>query len=97
VPGYVCTLNQGITTSQAAAPMNATMSHSWSQTAFKAGNNGGRTRSCFQTTFQIFVGPGGFLTFGGQGGPVVVSDAVGNQFTYGANIGPLVKNVWYDF
>jgi len=50
-----------------------------------------------QPNFQIFVGPGGFLTFGGQGGPVVVSDAVGNQFTYGANIGPLVKNVWYDF
>jgi hypothetical protein len=49
-----------------------------------------------QPNFHILVNPGGFLTFGGQGGPNVVQD-VGNQYSYGADIGPLVRNVWYDF
>ena len=50
-----------------------------------------------QANFQLFAGSGG-LTFRGHGGPNIVYDgAVGNQYSYGANIGPIVKNVWYDF
>ena len=49
-----------------------------------------------QPNFHILVNPGGLLTFGGQGGPTVVQSG-GNQYSYGADIGPLVKNVWYDF
>ena len=30
-------------------------------------------------------------------GPTVIMEDAGNQYSYGANIGPLVKNVWYDF
>ena len=49
-----------------------------------------------QANFQLFAGSGG-LTFRGHGGPDVVYDgAVGNQYSYGADIGPIMKNVWYD-
>lgn len=54
------------------------------------GNQGG------QANFHIFVEPGGILTFRGHGGPFV-ADYLGNQYSYGAAIGPLVRNVWYDF
>ena len=49
-----------------------------------------------QPNFHVLVNPGGLLTFGGQGGPTVAQSG-GNQYSYGADIGPLVKNVWYDF
>jgi len=49
-----------------------------------------------QANFHIFVEPGGVLTFRGHGGPFVV-DHLGNQYSYGAVIGPLARNVWYDF
>ena len=49
-----------------------------------------------QANFHIFVEPGGLLRFRGNAGPSVVMDA-GNQYSYGADIGPLVKNTWYDF
>jgi len=47
--------------------------------------------------FHIFVGSGGLLTFGGYAGPTVITDPRGNPYVYGADIGPLVRNVWYDF
>lgn len=50
-----------------------------------------------QANFHIFVGSGGQLTFRGHGGPDFVYDGAGNQYSYGADIGPVVKNVWYDF
>ena len=50
-----------------------------------------------QANFIIFVEPGGRLTFKGHAGPTVVTDDAGNQYDYGADAGPLVKNVWYDF
>jgi len=50
-----------------------------------------------QANFHIFIGSDGQLTFRGHGGPTVVMDGAGNEYSYGANIGPVVKNVWYDF
>jgi hypothetical protein len=49
-----------------------------------------------QANFMIFAGSGG-LSFQGHAGPDIVYDgAIGNHYSYGANIGPIVKNVWYD-
>lgn len=50
-----------------------------------------------QANFHIFAGSDGLLKFRGHGGPTVVTDSAGNEFSYGADIGPVVKNVWYDF
>ena len=50
-----------------------------------------------QANFHIFIQPDGTFKFRGHGGPTVVQDTVGNQYSYGAVIGPVVKNVWYDF
>ncbi|HKQ26941.1 MAG TPA: heparin lyase I family protein [Burkholderiales bacterium] len=47
--------------------------------------------------FHIFVWPGGLLAFRGYAGPTVIMEDNGNQYIYGAEIGPLVRNVWYDF
>jgi hypothetical protein len=49
-----------------------------------------------QANFHVVVEPGGHLRFRGHGGPQVVDD-VGNQYSYGADIGDVQKNVWYDF
>jgi len=47
--------------------------------------------------FHIFVWPGGLLKFRGYAGPSVITEDNGNQYIYGADIGTLTKNVWYDF
>jgi hypothetical protein len=49
--------------------------------------------------FHIFVRSGGLLTFRGYAGPTVIleDDGIENPYIYGADIGPLIKNVWYDF
>ncbi len=49
-----------------------------------------------QANFHVAVQPGGLLTFRGNAGPTVAGDE-GNQYSYGADIGPLARNVWYDF
>jgi len=49
-----------------------------------------------QANFHVVVEPGGLLTFVANAGPTVVGDQ-GNQYSYGADIGQLQKNVWYDF
>jgi Polysaccharide lyase len=50
-----------------------------------------------QANFHVFVESGGRLTFRGHGGPSVDTDDAGDQYSYGAEIGQLQKNVWYDF
>jgi hypothetical protein len=50
-----------------------------------------------QANFHIFVEPGGRMTFRGHGGPTAVMSDAGNEYSYGADIGPLEKNIWYDF
>ncbi len=50
-----------------------------------------------QANFHVVVAPGGLLTFRGHGGPTVVTEDFGSQYSYGADIGQLKKNVWYDF
>lgn len=49
-----------------------------------------------QTNFHLYVEPSGRLTFSGHGGPSVVETDAGNQYSYGADIGLLERNVWYD-
>jgi hypothetical protein len=49
-----------------------------------------------QANFHVIVQPGGRLTFRGNGGPTVVMNE-GNQYSYGADIGPLYYETWYDF
>ncbi len=49
-----------------------------------------------QANFHVVVEPGGRLMFVGNGGPNVVGD-LGNEFSYGADIGDLQRNTWYDF
>lgn len=49
-----------------------------------------------QANFHVFAGT--TLSFRGHAGPEVVYDsAKGNQYSYGADIGILKKNFWYDF
>lgn len=50
-----------------------------------------------QANFHVLVTQDGLLTFRGHGGPEVVWDGIGNQYSYGADIGPMERNVWYDF
>jgi hypothetical protein len=50
-----------------------------------------------QANFHVVVEPGGRVAFRGHGGPTVVINDVGNEFSYGADIGQVQKNVWYDF
>jgi len=50
-----------------------------------------------QANFQMLV-QNGVITIYGHGGPDVVYDnKVGNQYSYKAEVGPLVKKVWFDF
>jgi chitodextrinase len=50
-----------------------------------------------QANFDMFTGSDGRLSVRGHGGPDIVYDTVGNQYSYGADFGPIVRNVWYDF
>jgi hypothetical protein len=69
------------------------MDYSWTVVFdfHNSGNWGG------QANFHVFVTQDGLLTFRGHGGPEVVWDGIGNQYSYGADIGPMERNVWYDF
>jgi hypothetical protein len=53
------------------------------------------TGSAGQANFQLRVKPQG-LSFEGAGGPTVAANAT-SPGVYRAFIGPIVKNVWYDF
>lgn len=55
------------------------------------------TRQGGQANFHIFITSIGELTLRGHGGPEIVYDSVGNQYSFGALIDKLVRNVWYDF
>lgn len=48
-----------------------------------------------QACYQMFVGAGGQMTLRGYGGPTFIYDA--SKHVYGADLGPLVRNTWYDF
>lgn len=49
-----------------------------------------------QANFHVVVEPGGLLAFRGHGGPSIVVGEP-NQYSYGADIGALQTNTWYDF
>lgn len=50
-----------------------------------------------QANFHIFTGSDGRMSLRGQAGPTVVMDSAGNQYSFGADVGPIVKGGWYDF
>jgi chitodextrinase len=50
-----------------------------------------------QANFDMFVESYGHISVRGHAGPDVVYDITGNQYSYGADFGPVVKNTWYDF
>ena len=50
-----------------------------------------------QANFHIFTGTDGRMSFRGHAGPYVVINSAGNEYSYGADAGPVVKGGWYDF
>ncbi len=50
-----------------------------------------------QANFHIFTGSDGRMSFRGHAGPDVVMDSAGNQYSFGADAGPVVEGGWYDF